>query len=266
MLADDERGGHIGQALGDVEIHRLRLAALEIEGGHFLHAATGAEGAEVEAIAEHAGAKAALLVAGIVLPIELAGEEIDAHHAAAGIGADDFLLPALQGVHDGRGEGVEAVRDVELPGLLASLGVKTDDAGGPLLLRRVLGIDFAIPLPVKLTAHDHDAVLDDGGDAGAVLMDVIGHMVVVPEELAGVVQGEGMDVRTAAPVDIHTLGIDEGATAGEGVVGLVDVVRDEFGLVSPDFLSIGGGESDDGTLVRGGLGSDENFVTEQHRR
>jgi hypothetical protein len=94
VLADDERRGDVGQAFGDVEVHRRGLAALQIERGDLLHAAAGAEGAEVELVAEHAGAEAALAVAGIVLPVELAGFEVEAHDAAGGVGADDFLFAA----------------------------------------------------------------------------------------------------------------------------------------------------------------------------
>jgi hypothetical protein len=194
VLADDERGGDIGQAFRNVEFHRLRLAALQVQRGDLLHATAGAEGAEVEVIAEHAGAEAALAVAGIVLPVELAGLEVEAHDAAAGVGADDFLFAALQLMHHGRGEGVEAVGHVVLPHLLAVSGVEADDAALPLTLLGCGGEVLAVLLHIELAAHDHDAIDHEGGDAGAVLVDVAGHLVIAPQELAAVVEGERLDV------------------------------------------------------------------------
>ena len=82
-----------------------------------------------------------------------------------------------------------------------------------------------------------------------MLMDVIGHMIVFPHQLAGVIQCEGLNVRAGAPVDVDALGIDEGGTAGKGVVGLVDLMRDELLLMSPQFFAILTREGDDSALV-----------------
>ena len=259
MFADDDGGGDVGEAFGDIEIDGLGFAGFEVEGSDFFDAAAGAEGAEVELVTEDAGAEAALGIAGVVLPVDLAGFEIDAHDATAGVGADDFFLAVFEGVDDGGGEGVEAVGEVQFPGLLAGGGVDADDAGFPLLFLGVFGVDFAVALPVELAADDHDAVFDDGGDAGAVLVDVVGDVFVFPEEFAGVVEREGLDGGAGAPVDVDALGIDEGGAAGEAVE-VVDFVRDEFDFIAPEFLAVGGGESDDSAFGGGGFGGDNNEV------
>ena len=259
VFADDDGGGDVGEAFWDIEIDGLGFAGFEVEGSDFFDAAASAEGAEVELVTEDAGAEAALGVAGVVLPVDLAGFEIDAHDTAAGIGADDFFLAAFEGVDDGGGEGVEAVGEVQFPGLFAGGGVEADDAGFPLLFFGVFGVNFAVALPVELAADDHDAVFDDGGDAGAVFVDVVGDVFVFPKEFAGVVEREGLDGGAGAPVDVDALGVDEGGAAGEAVE-VVDFVRDEFDLVAPEFFAVGGGESDDGAFGGGGFSGDDDEV------
>lgn len=194
-----------------------------------------------------------------MLPVDFAGFEIDAHDAAAGVGADDLFLAVFEGVDDGGGEGVEAVREFEFPALFAGGGVEADDAGFPFLFLGVLGVDLAVTLPVELAADDHDAVFDDGGDASAVLVDVVGDVFVFPEKFAGVIEREGLDGGAGAPVDIDALGVDEGGAAGEAVE-VVDFVRDEFDFVAPEFLAVGGGESDDGAFGSGSFGGDDDEV------
>lgn len=259
VLADDDRGGDVGEAFWDFEIDGFGFAGFEVEGSDFFDAAASAEGAKVELVTEDAGAEAALGVAWVVLPVDLTGFEVDAHDTAAGVGADDFFLAVFEGVDDGGGEGVEAVGEVQFPGLLAGGGVEADDAGFPLLFFGVFGINFAVALPIELAADDHDAVFDDRGNASAVFVDVVGDVFVFPEEFAGVVEREGLDGGAGAPVDVDALGINEGGAAGEAVE-VVDFVRDEFDFVAPEFFAVGGGESDDGAFGGGGFSGDDDEV------
>ncbi len=142
-------------------------------------------------------------------------------------------------MNDRGGKGVEAVRNFEFPCLLAGGGVETDDAGFPLLLLRVLCVNLAVALPVEFAADDHDAIFNDGGDAGAVLMNVVSDVEVFPELFAAVVESKGLNRGACAPIDVDAFGVDEGRAAGEAVE-VVYFVGDKLDLMTPEFFAIGG--------------------------
>jgi hypothetical protein len=64
--------------------------------------------------------------------------------------------------------------------------------------------------PVELAAHDHDAIDDEGGDAGAVLVDVVGDMSFFHTTLPLWSSASAWMFGAAAPVHVDALGIDEG--------------------------------------------------------